>query len=151
MWLPNSFATIDITPVLSHPVEYTTPVIRFVKSQNNHPPYHGNTLYIAPTEKNAPSDKCFGGSNVITGDVVYIVVYGILLDMPQRICSRIHTRAVEQSRSAEKHSRWLDLRYYVHTTATLGACGWAAVLMSTVMIAFFFEYSYVFLGNYSLT
>ena len=51
-------------------------MIRVIKSQNNHPLYHRDTLYITPPEYNTPGDEFFEGPNVITGGVVYTVVYG---------------------------------------------------------------------------
>ena len=43
VWQPNFFATTHHT-LSSHPAEYTTPVISFVKSQHSQPLYHRDTL-----------------------------------------------------------------------------------------------------------
>ena len=74
--------TPDITPFSSHPVKYTTPVIRVIKSQHNHPLHHWDTLYkkhlrsITHGVINTPGDNFFRGSKVITRGVVCTVVYG---------------------------------------------------------------------------
>ena len=75
-WQPTSFTTTDITPFLSYPVVNANPVTRFIKSQNNHPRYHRDTLYITPPEYNIPGDERFRGPNVIAEGVAYTVVYG---------------------------------------------------------------------------
>ena len=76
VWQPNSFATTVITPVVSHRLDFTIPVIRLLKPHNNHPLYHLGTLYITNPEYNSPGDECCRVPKVTTGGVVYTVVHG---------------------------------------------------------------------------